>query len=258
MLQEKDTELHKVHEFIVKYSTQLMGCGVHTSRVIRNTNRIGKALGYDVEVCALPQHIIVTVKCDNTDTKITEVALVPHMPINFEFNSRLSSLSWSCHDEHLTLNELKTRFDNIVNTPRLNIYKILFLASAANAAFCQLFGGDIISIGIVFIATSIAFFFRIQMQKTNINAYFIIFLTAFLASLIASVSLLFKTTSDIALATSVLFLVPGVPLINGVIDAFEGNILTGISRLIQALLIIASLASGLGVTLMLMRGGLVC
>lgn len=59
-----------------------------------------------------------------------------------------------------------------------------------------------------------------------------------------------------ALATSVLFLIPGVPLINGVIDIVEGHVLIGCSRLIGALLLILCIAVGLSVTLLMVKGSL--
>ena len=76
------------------------------------------------------------------------------------------------------------------------------------------------------------------------------------ASMYASVALMFDTTSEVALATSVLFLIPGVPLINGVIDIVEGHVLIGCSRLIGALLLILCIAVGLSVTLLMVKGSL--
>ena len=40
--------------------------------------------------------------------------------------------------------------------------------------------------------------------------------------MVASSALTLETTAEIAIATSVLYLVPGVPLLNGVIDIVEG------------------------------------
>jgi uncharacterized membrane protein YjjP (DUF1212 family) len=54
----------------------------------------------------------------------------------------------------------------------------------------------------------------------------------------------------------VLYLIPGVPLINGVIDIVEGHTLTGISRLTNALLLIFSVAIGMSMTLLLVRDSL--
>lgn len=38
-----------VSGFISEYSAHMMGCGVHTSRVIRSANRIGESFGYMVK-----------------------------------------------------------------------------------------------------------------------------------------------------------------------------------------------------------------
>lgn len=91
------------------------------------------------------------------------------------------------------------------------------------------------------------------MQIRKFNHYIIFVVSAFIASLCASTALIFDTTSDIALATSVLFLIPGVPLINGVIDIVEGYILTGFARLVNALMLIICIAIGLSFTLMMVK-----
>ena len=77
-----------------------------------------------------------------------------------------------------------------------------------------------------------------------------------MASLCASSALIFNADADIAIATSVLFLIPGVPLINGVIDIVEGHILLGLSRIINALLLVICIAIGLSVTLLLVKNSL--
>ena len=69
--------------------------------------------------------------------------------------------------------------------------------------------------------------------------------------------MLFNATPDVAIGTSVLFLIPGVPLLNGVIDIVESHILLGVTRLVGALLLIMCIAVGLSITLSLVHNGLV-
>ena len=64
-------------------------------------------------------------------------------------------------------------------------------------------------------------------------------------------------TPDIAIGTSVLFLIPGVPLLNGVIDIVESHILLGTTRLVSALLLVMCIAVGLSITLAIVHNGLV-
>ena len=46
-----------VSGFISEYSAHMMGCGVHTSRVIRSANRIGESFGYMVKISVIQNYI---------------------------------------------------------------------------------------------------------------------------------------------------------------------------------------------------------
>ena len=61
-----------------------------------------------------------------------------------------------------------------------------------------------------------------------------------------------STTPETALGTSVLFLIPGVPLINSIFDLLEGHVLVGISRAVNALILIVCIALGLSATLLIL------
>ena len=249
--------LISISKFIAGYSAHLMGAGVHTSRVIRNSKRIGEAYGVDVKLSVFHKNIILTIIDNETREACNEVIDIPPHPISFDHNSELSALSWEVYDKHLSLHELSDKFNKIISAPKIDPLFVLLLVGFANASFCKLFGGDIISMGIVFSATITGLFLKQQMQKKKINHYIIFIVSAFVASLCASTALIFDTTSEIALATSVLYLVPGVPLINGVIDIVEGYILTGFARLTEAALLIVSIAIGLSFTLLMVKNSLI-
>ena len=53
------------------------------------------------------------------------------------------------------------------------------------------------------------------------------------------------STPEIALGTSVLYLIPGVPYINAVSDMIDRHYLCGFSRFIDALVLTACLSAGL-------------
>ena len=62
-----------------------------------------------------------------------------------------------------------------------------------------------------------------------------------------------ETYPEIALGTSVLYLIPGVPFINGMMDLLDGFMLNGISRLMTAVMIVISITVGLSCTLMMLN-----
>ena len=57
-------ELREIAQFIAEYATRLMGSGVHTSRVVRRSNRLGDALGVRVIVSAF-QKVVTFSVCDD-------------------------------------------------------------------------------------------------------------------------------------------------------------------------------------------------
>ena len=168
----------------------------------------------------------------------------------------MSALSWEACDRHLTLEEIEARYREIIARPRIDPIFTLIVVGLANASFCRLFGGDWFAMSIVFTATLLGFFLKQGMQNRGFNHYVVFIASSFVASMYASVALTFDTTADIAIATSVLFLIPGVPLINGVIDIVEGHVLNGIARLTSALMLIVCIAIGLSATLMIVKSGL--
>jgi uncharacterized membrane protein YjjP (DUF1212 family) len=255
-MDKKKEPLIEVGEFIAEYTSHMMGCGIHTSRVIRSSKRIAEAYGYHLHISVFQKSLILTLHDSETKVYHNAVVDIPTLPINFEHNSELSALSWETYDEHLSLKALREKYRKILAAPSICPPVVLLLAGFANASFCRLFGGDWVSTGIVFSATLAGFYLK-QRTSAYLNHYLVFILSAFIASLCASVSLFFDTTSDIALATSVLFLVPGVPLINGVIDIVEGHTLTGFARLTQASLLIVCVAIGLACTLFLVKDSLI-
>lgn len=249
-------ELTQIADFVAEYATYLLGSGVHTSRVIRNSQRIGKSQGIDIQLSAFQKSIVMTAHDDSTGENITRVVGIPALPISFERNSDLSALSWEAVDEHLSLDEIRARYERLITKPSIDPIFVLLTVGLANASFCRLFGGDWTAMSIVFTSTLVGFAAKQRMQAHKVNHFIIFILSAFIASLCASAALSFDCTAEICLATSPLFLVPGVPLINGIIDILDGHVLIGFSRIVNAMSLIVCIAVGLSMTLIMVKDNL--
>lgn len=249
-------EIKEVTFFIADYAACLLGSGVHTSRVVRNSNRIVQSQGLVLRMTTFPNSIILTVSDKNGDSMYTEVVQTPHLPISFFYNSELSALSWEAFDKQLNLQEIRTKFMEIKNKPRINSALLVLLVGLANASFCRLFGGDFLAVFVVLIATMIGFYLRLVLQKNKANHFVVFTSAAFVTSFLCSFCIYFDATAEIAIATSVLYLIPGVPLINGVIDILEGHTLSGGSRLVQAFLLIVCISIGLSASLFIFQNNL--
>ena len=135
-------ELCDILGFIAEYATYQLGSGVHTSRAVRNSRRIGEALGVDVQLSSFQKSTILTVLDLGSGESATRVVAIPSLPISFERNSDLSALSWDALDEGLSLDEIRSRYRTLVDKPRMDPIFTLVFVGLANASFCKLFGGD--------------------------------------------------------------------------------------------------------------------
>lgn len=142
-------ELTDILDFVAEYASYLLGSGVHTSRVIRNAQRIGTSQGVDIQLSSFQKSIIITVHDERSGEVVTRVVKIPALPISFERNSDLSALSWDAVDEHLSLTDLRDRYGELIAKPRMDPIFVLLTVGLANASFCRLFGGDWTAVGIV-------------------------------------------------------------------------------------------------------------
>lgn len=251
--------LNKIVDFLCEYASRLMSCGVHTSRVVRNTQRVARSQGVWITIQVFRRHITMTVSVEETGQCVTRLVQVPKAPISFSRNSALSSLSWLAYDNKPSLDVLKEKYQQILEKPKLPPFLVLVLASLANMSFCQLFGGGFLAMMIVLTGTAIGFYLKQKMGQWKSNLFTTFIMSSFVASLFCAVLsnyLLGPEQIVIVMSTSILYLIPGVPLVNGVIDIIEGHIMIGVSRLVDATLLIFSIAVGLGTTLAIFKDSL--
>lgn len=256
-------ELHRLVAFLSSYAATLVGTGVHTSRVVRNTKRIGESFGCEVHLNLSLKTFTLTVRHPESEEYMTEVNDAPELPIKFVLNSELSALSWRVHDREMSLEEAEQAYELILHrSNRQPFWMACLLIAVSNSCFCRLFGGDPRAMCAVALATAMGFIVRRLVTAQRISGYIAVTLAAAVSSGATALLMMLpffrdSITADTAVATSVLYLVPGVPLISGIIDTVEGHNLSGFARLVRAGLIILSIGFGIAFTLLLTKGTLV-
>ena len=257
MQQETDSQIHERLKdtaiFLAEYASTLMAVGAQTSRIQLNTVRMARSFGYHTNLLIFPKTLSITLLDAEHNRSYTYIKKTPGMALNFKANMRLSALSWKAFDHKLPLKELWRMFKIIVKEKRENPWLVLLLAAFANACFCRLFDGNLTSMAIVWVATLVGFFIRQQLSRRGVNHLAVFVICAFASTLIGATDYLYfhGGTEDISLGTSMLYLVPGVPLINGVMDIVDGHALDGIARLTNACLLIICIALGLSATVIM-------
>ena len=244
--------------FLSQYASWLLGCGATCIRLETNVKRIAAAYGFSAELTIMPRHIDITVSLDGSDDVFTSMTAVRATAINFDMNTRLSSLSWKISDKGLSLDTARKLFENIVRPRPHNEWALISIVSVANASFCRLFGGDFIAMAIVFFATFAGFLLKQTLVGRGVDMRLAVIFCAFMSSVLGATGVLFSlgSTPHIALATSVLYLVPGIPFINSFSDMLYRHYICAFSRFVDALVLTCCLSIGLCAGMMMMNVGM--
>lgn len=233
--------------FLSEYASWMLGCGATCIRIEKNIQRIAQAWGMDVDMSIMPSHIHLTITDVNTSDTTLIVIKSAHCGINFDINAGLSQLSWTIADSKISFCETRKRFLNIINQSSVNEWLVLILVGLANAAFCRLFGGDHVAMALVLIATIAGYRLKQIMLSGGCDVRLTFLCSAFFSSVISAGGHVFGlgSTPEIAVGTSVLYLIPGVPYLNAVSDMMERHYLCAFSRFADACILTACLSIGL-------------
>lgn len=239
--------LRETAAFLAEYASLLSGCGATCIRIEKNTKRMGRAFGVNIDTFIMPAHVSVSVWNTDRTNDVTALRKTPSCGISFNLNTRLSQLSWEVADNRLDLPAAIERFERIKSTKPTGKWEVLILASLANAAFCRLFGGDGSSMLIVLVSTLAGYRLKQIMLEDGCDIRLTFLCASFFSASISAGGHIFNigSTPELAIGTSVLYLIPGVPYINSVSDMIYRHYLCAFSRFLDAAVLTACLSVGL-------------
>lgn len=252
------TTTSKIAEFLLDYADALLSAGAQTSRIVRNVCRLAEAFDCKIHLVVFPKTLMMTLERRGEEVH-SAVRKTRPAQLNFRILTELRILTWETLKNNLSMDECRSRYEKILKEKRNSGVKLCFFVALANASFCYLLGGYTMANGgfrssvAVFTGTFVGFFLKEILTKYHVNHLIVFTLCAFVSSFIAGIfALEMQFHTDLALSTSVLFLVPGVPLLNGVIDLIDGHVLAGVSRIVNATALVLAMTLGLIFTVILL------
>jgi uncharacterized membrane protein YjjP (DUF1212 family) len=234
----------------------LLQYGADSTRVEETVHRLATALGCDWADIEVQPNTLIATTVNNQDFR-TRVRRAPARGVNMTIIAEVSDLSYRVRRgelDRIGLRQELRRIDEL--KPQYGRGTVLLTIGIACAAFCRLFGGDPGAILVSFIASSAAMFVRQEMHHRHFNPLMMVTVTAFVASIFASLAwmLPLSQTPGLALAASVLLLVPGVPLVNSAEDLLRGHLVTGMARGFYGLLVALTIALGMSLAIWVTGG----
>ncbi len=239
--------LKKKTNLLLDIAIALMVSGANTNRANTSINRFALVLGCRAFSMISHKTIVMTLTDNHTGETFTKVQNMPSYAINFTTISCISKASWKALGESWSIEKIENEFKKIRAEKKYSRIQVLLAVSLAGAGFCNIFGGDYTNMLVAMLSTFTGLFVLQEAHKKDFNMYFRVLLASFVASSVASLGIVYDIgeSPQIALATSILFLVPGVPLINSFTDLLDNNLLNGQVRFTSGLMIVMAMAIGL-------------
>ena len=239
---ELQTELTR---HLAVFGRMLLEYGAETRQIEQTIQRLGVALGADrVELSLAFSSIVLTTlyqgRCVTTTRRVT------HHAINMSIVADLVRICIMSEKGLLTIDDVGKRLDAIKPKPYPKPLLITMVGLSC-ASFSLIFGASLAVAAITFIASAAAMALRIFMHKQRFSPLVIVPAVAFVATLVAFSATYFNVGQhpELAMAASVLLLIPGFPLVNAVSDMVKGYIIMGIARWGTATLITMSAVLGI-------------
>ncbi|WP_058486142.1 threonine/serine exporter family protein [Defluviitalea phaphyphila] len=248
-------------KFAIKAGEIMLKSGAETYRVEDTIIRILSVYNLDVvEAFVTPTGIFATID-DETIEMITFTKRIKNRSIRLDKVSLVNDLSRQFVAGKISLKDAIKKLDEIDKTPPYPSYIFIGATAFASTFSTAVFGGNIkdciISLFIGIALGSVQTFFN----KTNTSRFFIDLIGGGLIGFLAILFTNFIPSANLdqIIIGCIMPLVPGVAITNAVRDTIEGDLLSGISKGVEAFFVAVSIATGVGIILkiwfMLKQGG---
>lgn len=242
---------------IMKLSGQIiLENGGETYRAEETIQYIGNSLGVkEVDSLATPTGIYLTISTDGINS-YTAIRRIKKRTVHLEKLYEVNNLSRQISDNCISLDEAVEKLEGIINTPQSNSRFSLLYGALTTAFFTVLFGGRIFDFIISFL---IGFLVTLINRKfESIHSYHFV---SNLVSGIVIATIAIGSTYLIGLGNYQVIILggmmpqlPGLAMTNAIRDTIRGDLVSGVTRTAEALLISASLAVGSGVIMSIAYG----
>ena len=235
---------------VVKLSAQIIiENGGETYRAEETIKFICKSFKVqDIESIATPTGFYITISVNGDDNN-TLVKRIRKRTINLQKINDVNNISRKLSEHSITLDEALEELEGISKRTDLKYKYSILYAGLSSAFFTVLFGGKVLEFftalftGIIVSAVSRRF--------EKLDSYYF-FSSIFSGIIIACIAISITFFSKMGnynhiIVGCIMPLLPGLAMTNAIRDTIRGDLISGIARATEALLVASSLAAGVGV-----------
>ncbi|MCU0300852.1 MAG: threonine/serine exporter family protein [Candidatus Nanopelagicales bacterium] len=230
--------------------------GGHTSRTLDQMERVARAMGAE-ECHAAISSVNVAITVMAGPERLSAGRHAGHLGINFATLTAIKRLVEDTEAHGLTAGQVRARLTLIRHAARVYpVWMVMLALGGSGAAFAALFGASAGGAALAFLGGALGATVRHVLVSRHQLPFVAVTSAAFVAALIVAGGLTLgggSVASSPAMAASTLFLVPGVPMLNGTADLLTAHYLNGLVKLAMSAVIIGCAAIGLAAALSVVR-----
>ena len=248
----------QILNFAVKAGEIMLRNGAETYRVEDTITRILLSNHYaSVDPFVTPTGIIVTIEKDTpyegtSSSLCTKVCRVKNRSTHLDRIELVNQLSRDYVLGRVSFDEAKLKLEEIENTSTYSPLMVILWIGISCSFFSFVYKGNLLDFFLAFPIGTLVGFLHHHLSRKNIVSYFVLFICSLTIGFCTTgFYYIFKDNMHIEAITiaCIIPLLPGVAFTNAVRDVVGDELLSGISRGVEALLVAISLAAGIGVSL---------
>ena len=258
-MNEKD-EIKKLLVIAIYAGKIMLRNGGETYRVEDTILRICKSRTIQFAECFVtPTGIFLSMEYQSE--VLTYIKRINNRTINLNKIDLINNFSRKFVNKDISLDTALDILDNIDNEKEYSSRLRFFFGGLAGGFFSIMFGGNLLDLIAAFFTSAIVVSTTDYLARKKAT----FFLSNFIGSIVAAIlAMLFSLSGfdfniDKIIIGSIMPLVPGVAITNAVRDSISGELLSGVSRSLEAIIIAMSIAIGVWIILrlhLLILGGI--
>ncbi|MBN2897139.1 MAG: threonine/serine exporter family protein [Clostridia bacterium] len=247
--------IETILDIALTLGTGLMENGGETYRAEDTIERVCHAMGCEsIEVFAIPTGVILTVRYNNI--LYTRLQRVHKSTIDLRIVTRLNELSRRIVSGEIEHDAIEAEVKFILASPPYDARLRSVSAGLSGGFFTLMFQGNLWEFTFSFIVSavvSLMYSYGIRsvqsgFMKNIIGGFVTAALAIFLSEIVSPTPL---TTYDRIIIGAIMPLVPGLAMTNAIRDSLSGELVAGVTKLAETLIIATGIAIGVGIALSL-------
>ncbi len=253
LLENPFAQIQRKTNTLLNVGKLLMENGSDTTYIIKQMLKTAAFMGIPEEYITIhiSYNTLMIHIADNTHSYTAFRRTAKH-EINMTMIDSVSKGTWRALERNYSLATLETVLKHMQKNPPHYPLALKGIGSAIGCgALSILFGGNFLSAIITAICALLGFITRFFCKKFEFNEYLSLIAASFIA--MSSAYLLYQYIDNYymvyAMICCTLFMIPGIPLINSVIDTINNHFVSGFTRLLHTITTVGSMTVGMAMAL---------